>query len=198
MERNKPTKQLFIELCGGNQGLIESIHHGLVETPLDALYPYLDLDEVLAFEASSWKTREKDMASFSDFVKSAEIYDIFSKVYEIGFPWLNKHKNISEKSAERYTKLNPFGSKNLRSRLGGVKAEDIENLKKRLQEGVNEYVFECQYQEAKRMRGGGNYKLEIMNFQNVYPKSGKIVPAFASQNARMLSEYPTGYELLSV
>jgi len=197
MKRPKPTKQLFIELCGGNRGLIESIHHGLLETPLDAFYPHLDLDEILAFEASSWKTREKDAETFSDFVKSAEIYDIFSKVYEIGSPWLNKHKNISEKLVERYAKLNPFGSKNLKLRLGGVKVEDVESLKKKLQEGVNKYVFACQYQEAKRMGDGDNYKLAIMNFQNVYPKSGKIVPAFASENARIVSGYPTNYESLS-
>lgn len=198
MERPKPSKQLFIELCGGNQGLIESVHHGLAETPLNALYPNLDLDEVLAFEASSWKTREKNLASFSDFVKSAGIYDIFSEVYKLGFSWLNKHKNISQKLAKRHSELNPFNGENLRSRLEKAKPEDIDSLKNKLQDGVNAYVFSCQYHDAKRMRGGDNYKLSVMAFQNAYPKSGRIVPAFASQNARMLSEYPTDYELLSI
>ena len=134
---------------------------------------------------------------FRDFVNDSDIYSIFSEVYKIGAPWLNKHKNISQKLQGKYEELNPFEGKNLKSRLEQVNPQAVVNLKLKLSEDVNEYVFPCQYQQRKSARGGDNYKLEIMNFQNVFPKAGKIVPAFASEIVKQLSEYPRGYDLLN-
>ncbi len=44
------------------------------------------------------------------------------------------------------------------------------------------------------MRGGDNHRLEIMTFQNVYPKRGKIVPAYASEIAKIISQYTQKHE----
>jgi hypothetical protein len=33
-----------------------------------------------------------------------------------------------------------------------------------------------------------------MRFQNVYPKSGRIVPAFASEIAKIVGEFPREYK----
>jgi hypothetical protein len=192
MERPKPTKQLLIELCGNNQGLISSCHHGLYEASLAEFYPHLDLDETVAFAASSWKSRQVSPTELADFLGSqVEAYDLFSEVFKIGFPWLNKSRDISPELKQKYEKLNPFDGKDLRARLESVQPEKVEKLKERLRDRVNNYVFECQYQDAKMARGGDNYKLVPMHFQAVYPRKGKIVPAFASEVARMISQYPS-------
>ena len=77
--------------------------------------------------------------------------------------------------------------------LGWLEAKNIVKLKKE----TKEYVFECQYQEAK-VRRGTNQGIEIMRFQNVYPRRGKIVPAFASEITRILAKYPKEYKPLEV
>lgn len=99
MERPKPTQQLLIELCGENQGLIGSLHHGLYEVSLKDFYPYLDLDELVAFATSSWKSRESRQE-----IGSGSVYDIFNQVFKIGFPWLNKYKKISPDLREKHEK----------------------------------------------------------------------------------------------
>lgn len=197
MERPKPTKQLLIEICGANQGLISSLHHGLSEVPMGDFYPVLDLDELIAFSASSWKSREKDPESFSELVKnSPDAYTIFNEVYRIGFPWLNKYKQISPELETKYKKLNPFQGADLRDRLETIDPEFVEKMKERLSETVCEYVFDCQYHQRKMERGGDNYRLEVMHFQPVYPKKGVIVPNFASEIARIISRYPGEYFFL--
>ena len=145
----KPTKQLMIELCtrgGIYQGLIQSLHHGLYEAPsLKDIYPYLDLDELVAFTASSWEERSRNHKVFSSFIDSADIHAIFLDVYKIGMPWLTKNQAISSKLNSRHEKLNHFDSRNLRDRLGYVDSDVSNRLKKELKEPVNTYVFDCQY-----------------------------------------------------
>lgn len=196
VERPKSTARIIEEVTGRNQGLISSLHHGLYETPLNGVYPYLDFNETVAFAANSWKSRNTSIKDMGQLVSQNDLYEIFSEVFRIGMPWLNKYKAITLDSMQKYTALNPFEGKNLKERLAAVPSSAVEILKKRLCEDVNEYVFHCQYQQRKNIRGGDNYKLEIMNFQNVYPKSGKIVPAFASEIARIFSTYPRTYNNL--
>lgn len=193
MKRQNPTKQLIIEVCTGKnipgaQRFIECVHHGLKETSLSNFYPFLDLNEVIGFEAGSWQARFRN--DFRLDIEKADIYDIFSYVYGIGMPWFNKHKEVSENLNPKYERLNPFKGKDLMSRLEGIGQEHILKLRSDLQEETNEYVFECQYQERKRERKGDNYKIEIMYFQPVYPKSGKIIPSYASEIASIISSYP--------
>jgi hypothetical protein len=187
MKRPKPTKQLIIELVGNNQGLISSVYNGLNETPLNNFYPHLDLDEAIAFSASSWKNRKKKSEIFKEVVESGNIYDIFKEANNIGFPWLNKYKDVSERLIEKHDKLNPFKGRCLEERLGQVSPEAVERLRDQLMEDVNQYVFECQYRDAKIARGGDNHKLNILTFQNFYPGKGKIVPAYAGEIVKMLS-----------
>ena len=196
MERPKPTKQLLVEICGGNQGLISSAHHGLRESSLRDFYPNLDLDEAVAFAASSWKAREKDFNDFTSFLESAPVYELFSEMYKIGSPWLNKHKCISDKLKQKHQRLNPFRRKDLKARLSRVDPDDIIELRKKLNQPVSEYVFPCQYERRKRERGGDNFRLVPMHFQAAYPEKGKIVLPFASEVARIISKYPAAYELL--
>ncbi len=194
MERPTPTKQLIIELCGEDLNLINSAHHGLYETSLNNFYPCLDMDETIAFAASSWKSRERNHYSFTKKIESADIYEIFTEVFKIGVPWLKKHKNVSEDLRTKYERLNPFKGDNLRERLGEVSAVAGDILRQQLLEEVNEYVFECQYHDRKMARGGDNHKLELMHFQPVYPNKKNIVSNFASEIVRMFStKYPAEY-----
>ena len=195
MKRPRPTKQLIIEVSGGNQPLIERVHHGLYETSLGSFYPWLNFDEVIAFELGSWDIRSKRSPMVVELADVMDIYDIFSNVFRRGFPWLNRFKNVSDKLKRKHEEMNPF-ERNLRNRLEQVDIKDMEILKKKLMKKANEYVFECNYYNRKRERGGDNYKLVNMAFQNVYPKKGKIVPAFASEIVRLMKNYPTEYELL--
>src|SRR3989338_1327742 len=191
MQRPKPTKQLILELTEANQGLISALHHGLNETPMHDLYPYLDLDELVAFEASSWKSREANRDLFEGTVHLLDIYQLFSEVYKIGMPWLKKYSNISKEQEKLYRELNPFRGKDLKARLQNVNPEAVETLKEKLLESANKYVFESQYQREKMKQGGENIGIRIMEFQPVYPKKETIVPNFAKEISKMLSSYPT-------
>ncbi len=198
LERPRPTAPLITEVCGGSneyQGLVESLHHGLEETPiLKQFYPHLDFDELVAFAASSWKKREGEYLKFSHFLEgSHSAYQIFSEIYRIGFPWLNKNKAISPEQQIKHEKLNPFHGRDLEERLNEVTPEAVKKLIHQLQEKPCEYVFDCQYYDQKALRGGDNYKLKPMHFHNVYPKRGKIVPAYAAEIARILQKYPREY-----
>lgn len=195
-ERPKPTKQLMIELCGGRSYLIGSVHHGLFEVPLNGFYPNLDLNEAVAFAAGSWDIRNASVHNLRQNIDNRDIYDLFSEVLARGMPSLNGSRQISPEMREKYERLNPFHGRDLRMRLQRVPSEAVKELKGRISEETSEYVFECQYNDRKAARGGDNYRLQVMHFQNVYPKSGRIVPAFAAEVAGMISDYPRGYELL--
>lgn len=190
-----PTQQYIAELTGGNQGLIENMHHGLAETPsLRVFYPFLDLDELAAFAASSRKSRDSRNPDFKKAVESGDPYRIFKEAFRIGFPWLNKHKNISPELRHLEGALNPFSGKDLTRRLDSVPAWAIPAFLNEVDAETKKWVFGCQYDDEKARRGGDNYGIEIMTFQNVYPREGRIVPAYVTEVTRMICSYPREYE----
>jgi len=193
LKRPKPPSTLIMEICRNSQPLIECAHHGLAEVSLRDFYPYLNLDEVIAFAAASFSYREKEPWIISNVVDN-DIYDVFSRIFKKGFPWLNKNRRISDNKKAKYEKLNPFNGR-LRERLEKVGPEAIGKLKGLLSGRVNEWLFPIQYCEEVRKRRS-NTGLKNMNFQNVYPKRGRIVPAYALKIADIIGKYPQNYELL--
>jgi hypothetical protein len=194
MERPIPTERLILELTGSNEGLVSAAYKGLRETSLREFYPYLDLDEVIAFEAASWGKRHNEPDTFPVEIAVSDIYKIFNGIYKDGMPWLNRYKNISEELKPLHRQANPFKGKNLRERLESVDLQAVENLKEMLQEEVKEYVFEKDYHNAKMRQGGENYGIEIMRFQPFSSETGGIVINFAKEIAKILSYYPREYE----
>lgn len=194
--RKLPTRQLLLELCGSNSDLLGSTHHGLYETPsLRNVYPFLDLDELVAFAASSWRSREKN-PNFKHHVEHDTLYDLFSHVYQIGFAWLNKNRRISQYRQNLYEELNPFNGRDIKARLSSVQEQLDEKLRCELARPVHDYVFECQYQEMKALHGGDNSNIEIMEFQAVYPKRENIASAYAAEVSSMVRSFPTEYHKL--
>lgn len=189
-KKPNPTVKLITELTGANNDLLGCIHHGLAEVPLNLVYSHLDLDEALAFAASSWRARDKHFEKFSSFAGTAGLYGLFRDVYAIGMPWLNKHKRISEGMKPRYDKLNPFQRRNLADRLGTVDEQASASLRRNLQRPVTNWVFECQYHDAKKKQGGDNHNIHIMGFQNIYPRQESIGQAYAAEIRRILARYP--------
>jgi len=195
-QRARPNKGLILEICGSNPRFISSVHHGLYETPLQDFYTNLNLDEALIFEAGSWSLRNSRDAEFRNLIRTERVYDLFNRINNEGFPVLNRNKRL-QKWKEKHEQLNPFRGRNLRERLERVDSTDIRELIEKLEQPTKTYVFECQYHDTKMARDGDNQGIEIMRFQKVYPKKGNIVPAFASEIARILGEYPTHYEPVS-
>ena len=190
MERPQPSAKLVEAICGSNQGFISSLHHGLHELPaLKSVYPHLDCSELFAFAASAWKGKKVDTARLRELARQGALYPLFSAVYTIGFPWLNKCKQVDNRN-KQWVALNPHGGSGLEDRLEAVDDSVRQKLCQQVLDPVHEYVFDCQYQDRKRERGWDNHNLNVMTFQNVYPKSGKIVPAFAAEIARILKTYP--------
>ncbi len=197
-KRLKPSAPLIIEECSGKSGqawLIESLHHGLEETPvLKEFYPHLDFDELVAFASSSWKRRKEKYNSFFRFLESSpSVYQIFSEIYSTGFAKLNYNKQISSTQQAKHQKLNPFHGRDLEERLNEVALEAVEKLIHQLQQEPCEYVFDIQYSQRKAMLGMNDYKLRRMPFHNVYPKGIRIVPGYAAEIGRIMSEYPREY-----
>jgi hypothetical protein len=192
--RPVPNRGLILELTGGSIRFLEQIHHGLWETPMQALYPHLNLDELLVFEAGSWEFRNDGSSNFRKLIGAGNIYDIFNRINQDGFPYLQriqKLKRWKNKNAE----LNPFGrSRTLKQRLERVTPEEVGKLLERLSQPASTYVFECKYADVKRKRGGNNFGLEILHFMPVYPKSNEVnVENYASEIAAIISQYPIYY-----
>ncbi len=202
--RPVPTQQLLLERCGEDQGLLGSVHHGLHEASLYSLYPHLDLDEVLVFAAASWLLR-KYPGSTMYFDPETSVYELFrrtfntelyvdgaktSRHYQNVFQWLHSHKITTPELKVKSEKLNPFGGKDLRTRLERSDPEAVQKLRSQLQEDPNEYVFESQYHDVKRRRDGDDRKLVVMSFQPVFPKKDVIAPSYATEVVRILRNYP--------
>ena len=212
-KRPKPAV-ILMYVCGTevSSSLIESTHHGLYETAsLRRVYPYLNLDELIAFAAASWEIRKTELDSFKAVLDQAEsAYDIFQYVYsrpicrEFGkekaeyadvFEWMKKNKTpIPARLKQRHEQLNPFKEKDLSKRLAKVSGGTVEILARELQETVNEYAYRFEY-FGKLIERGDN-KLVLMTFQSDFPKITKIVPNFIKEVARMLSTYSRDYVLL--
>ena len=60
LTRPRPTKEIIAALCGGDNYLSNSLHHGVYELPLNNFYPLLDLEELAAFAAGSWVMRDRE------------------------------------------------------------------------------------------------------------------------------------------
>lgn len=191
--RPKPSEKYLFELCGGRQGLLQAMHHGLYETPLNNFYPFLDLEEMLVFAASSWKAREQDITSVRQLITFSHKPEIFCQTFEIGDSWLYKWKNLSPESKTESEILNPFKRKNVVERLSQVREQDWMILTDRMSKMVNEYVFGYQYNKRFRQRGGDFHGLELMDFQSYYPSKKHNSPKFAKEIARILADYPEVY-----
>jgi len=199
MERPQPTKQLVIELTSGKKGrsnLVRAAHHGLYETSLNGLYSDLNLDEVIAFAGASWQLRDEDLRSFAAFVRSSDIYDIFNKVNQDGFPWLNGNKRISKEQKDLYDRLNPYKGMPLRERLERVDPEAVGSLIDRLQQDTNQYITHGQLNNPRTARTEGGKDRITMDLLPTHPKKGQTVQHYAAEVARMLRSYPQGYEPL--
>ena len=192
--RQIPNRGLILEATGGNVQFLEQAHHGLCETPIHALYPHLNLDELLVFEAGSWEFRNINSPDFRRLVKAGDIYNIFNRINQDGFPYLQKVQKLV-KWENKHAELNPFGrSRTLKQRLERVAPDEVRKLLGRLIVPTNKYVFECQYHDAKKARDGDNFGLEILRFMPFYPKSGEVhAEKYASEIAAILREYPAHY-----
>lgn len=199
--KGKPPKRLIEALCGGNQTFVASMHHGLYEYPsLRLFYPHLDLDEFVAFPASSWQARARNPQAFYNFdlERDDDIYQLFSHVFFIGMAWLNKYKKIPHDLLKKDRKLNPFKRKRLQERLERIDREAILALKRELHELPNTYVFAYEYSKEKAKRGGDDSKLVLMHWMSAYPKKGRNVSEFAAEVARMIGHLPQDYVPLQI
>jgi hypothetical protein len=193
MSRARPTSNLILNICGHDTGLLSSIHHGLYEVSLRGFYPYLDLNEFFAFSASQWKGRENDASTYQKDADitlfEPDIHEIFTKVFSIGMPWLNKHKVIPDELRKKYERQNPYNGKDLAARLSQVSDTAVSKLLDDLSKPVNQYVFECQYEQEKALRGGDNFGLVVMNFQPAYPSKKNLRSNFALEIGRIIENY---------
>ena|SRR3989344_4623834 len=191
-KRPKPTRLLIQELTGDDRTLVESLHHGLDEcTSLSTIYINLDLDELVAFAASTRKGREK-----GDYDPSMNLHEAFGHAFRIGLPWLRKNRRITEATRSLYERLNPYQGKDLADRLTRIDSADAATLMAELARPTANYIFECQQGEAYRRTPGR--EVRVMNFQNYYPKSGRIVPAFINEISKVIGTYPREYNLPQV
>ena len=176
MAKKNPTRSLITDLIGGNPKLVKDTQHGLKEISLNKIAPYLNLDEIIVFASQSYDQRKKNYHAFSEIIEDTDsFYEIFNYLNQLGFPLLNQSKKISEKNDELYQQTNPFG-KNLEKRLGLVKSETLQNLKKRLLLPAKYHVFECNYRNEKLKRDCDSSKIILMDHQKYSkPNQKRIV-----------------------
>ena len=192
MHRPKFTRKLVLGLTGGNNELTRCLHHGLDECrgPLSAMFPHLDLDELVAFVASSRKSRERDFYGYAGRLSEVDTYGIFMDAFEIGLPWLKKYSMIPSELQGTYMEMNPYNGRYLSDRLRTLDLEAVRKLKEIIFNEPKSYVFSCQFGDANVAHDGSTVLIKVMTFQNVFPKSGKIVPAFVAETSKILRTFP--------
>jgi len=204
---------------GYNPQYLDFVYRGLHELnsskdAIGRLYQYLNLDELLVFARDSWLTRARNSLDykidpkFELETKQKSIYEIVSDTFKEdsfqhidgfyngivkkGFGYFAKRKLVSEKNERKYQRLNPYEPKTLEARLNLFENEEpkaCNEIKELLSKPVMEYVFECQYQNAKMARGGNNHAISIYRFQPVYPDKKVNSKNFANQIRKFISNY---------
>lgn len=165
---------------------IESVCHGLEELPsLKYIYPFLNLDEALAFAATTWRARQKE--GFRHFVSNAPLYSIFDYVLKKMPGRVRLRKPVYSKEA--HADMNPYrGTKEtLRKRLSVVSEEDFERLRSELQREP------CEYDYVGRRP---SYPTIPMHYQVDYPTDRNTVnKKYAYEISRIFENY---YPLVQV
>lgn len=185
MNRSHPQGPFLSRYTGEKQSLLAALYGGIRESRLESVYPYLNFDELVAFASGSWKKRETQYDLFCSIVEHDTINEVFKSAFAKGFPWINAYKKLNFEDRKKLEKLNPYESSSFQDRLAAIPLEELESLRESLAKPVKKYVFECQYKDEKRRQRGDNSNLEIMMFQAVYPRRGKIVPAYSKEICRI-------------
>ncbi|MBN2141855.1 hypothetical protein JW711_00855 [Candidatus Woesearchaeota archaeon] len=141
--RPKPTGTQIAGLCGGDPSdyadgrmsvctKLEYLHHGLVEVPFLYVYPYLNLDELAAFVAGSWKMRFSDLEGYRERISSGTPFSqLFDDTLTRYLPFGSTRKQAlgnfakAENAAadahthlkSKFEKMNPFPAVTLNARL---------------------------------------------------------------------------------
>lgn len=205
---------------GHNSQYLDFVYRGLHELnskngAIGRLYQYLNLDELLVFARDSWLMRARNSLEhkidpkFELETKQKSIYEILSDTFKedsfqhidgfyngivkTGFGYFAKRRLISEKNERKYQRFNPYQPETLEARLNLFESEEpkaCNEIKELLSKPVMEYVFECQYQNAKMARCGSNQGISIYSFQPVYPNKEVNSKNFANQIRKYISSYP--------
>ena len=153
MTRDPPSRTLLYHLLPGPEFSSMS-HHGLVETPLHAASPRLNLDETLVTEYAFHQLRRSEDAGFRAMVKSGTLYDIFHYAHSHtdGFSKFKAGKRVPKRFENAYAMQNPFGTKHtLGERLEAAEADDpdgIAKFRESLMAPAKIYVSQRHYNSA--------------------------------------------------
>lgn len=207
--RPRPTREIFTALCAGKdpsngedpkilgrQGyFLSCVHHGLLETPLGSIYPVLNLDEAVAFAASSWKSREQGDIKLRNCVDDFDLYKIFKYVLVIGNSWMGKYKYIPSEIKELHTGLNPFDGKTLDKRLETIDSEASDALLYGLRQPHKNYIFESEFHRMKKEQKDTSRSviLSSRNFQT-FPRRHQIIPSYSAEITRIFGEFSREYD----
>lgn len=210
--RPKPTRELICAITGGNKTYLSWVHHGLYETPLGAIYPFLNLDELIVFAGVSWRARDCDREQkLNGKIACERLPDYFNEVVsasrnrfyqKFGMSIDDIPGRIPIHMEPRYDALNPFKG-DLKERLEHVGEREAIALKEALLKQTLIHVFEDQYFAIKRQIRraydiGSDVdvdpeRLKIMGFQICRKRKRtdeKIVQAYVNEINRIIGNYP--------
>ncbi len=185
MERIYPTSQVIRNLTGNNYRTLKTLYAALDEQPLNHLYPYLNLNELLSFQIGARKIREKNPDYFN-------VHDFYSSFKEILEKNPLNQKTISfihDLVDEKIEKLNPYSNKSLEERLMAIPEKYVNEIKPYLTSGAKRYVSEGEYFHLKKAYGG-NENLKIMFFLPKYISGKDVRPKYVSEIVKILKTYP--------
>jgi hypothetical protein len=77
MEKRQPTAPYIMDLTGGSEQYLQSVYKGLLDVPMDQLYPFMNFDELVQVsdDHRRWRVRDakQQTDSFGSFVRSHTI-----------------------------------------------------------------------------------------------------------------------------
>jgi len=196
-ERPEIPKRIILAMTRKREDFLSDTHHGAVESPLSKFYPFLNLDEVVAFEAQSWRIRGELPTLIEKYAESNDIYSVFNFVFGEGggMKRLNATKKIDETDKLLYDSLNPFKG-SLRDRVEQAPSIAKEELRTALQRPVRRYKSESKVYAMHRDRSRPDVSNVVALTFLPYTFKGKtqqIINGYANKIAELLSAYPRGY-----
>jgi hypothetical protein len=211
---------LIYTFCCGRAGFAKAFHHGLTETPMREIYPFLNFREMAIFQAASWLMRKDNLTNFRNLMNSAEDFgDLVDKVtysakvpevkyfvgkeYPTGYgwyfhirsSWIDKEGgSIPAEHAEQLLKLSPFKPKTMRNRLKAVAPEHLEELEEKLRAPTKTYWL-SRKDDCEDSSGPEAVILYFLPIDRAgeAPTGQRLVEEYAAEISRRLSAHSRDY-----
>ena len=196
MKKRNPTAPYIMDLTSASEQYLQSVYKGLLDVPLDQLYPFMNFDEVLQVSDGHrrWRVRDRLQGtdSFGSFVRSHTIPHTLGHLVNRGwssFDYL--HGQVAQRNKPLHDALHPFGG-TIEHRVQMLNDDVAASMRYAFLCTPSKWYFETTYHAAKKRRVVEHPAGIMPHMPAVKPKTeAKRAQAFANAIRDIIKTYPT-------